>query len=186
MIKNSKFKFQISKRTTDYRFLTTHHGFTLIELLIVMAVIGGLATIFVARFPGSQRRARDTLRKNDLRQYQSGLEVYANRNNGFYPSRTTDVQADTTLCTTDLGLGSGDCSADPRDGDSICTSGLCRYFFRSDGTCALGGPCARNYFLYARLEQPQDTTTPIWFVCSNGESGEVATIPVAGAVCPVP
>lgn len=170
----------------NYKLLVTNHnkGFTLIELLIVMAVIGGLSTIFIARFPGSQRRARDTLRKNDLRQYQAALEVYANRNNGFYPSRTASVQADTTLCAN---LGLTDCSPDPRDNRNVCSGNQqCRYFFRSDGTCAAGSPCATNYFLYARLEQPQAATTPIWFACSNGESGEVASIPVAGVTCPVP
>lgn len=172
--------------TTTYNLLSTiYSGFTLIELLIVIAIMGGLATIFITNFPASQGRARDSLRRNDLKQYQSALEVYANRNNGFYPSRTASVQANTTLCT-DLSLPAGDCAADPRDGLSQCSGSLCRYYYRSDGTCTAGTACGINYFLYARLERPRVVATPYWFVCSNGETGEVASVPLIGVACPVP
>ena len=164
--------------------VNVQQGFTLIELLIVIAVIGGLAAIFLANYPGTQKKARDAIRRNDLRQYQTALELYGNRNNSFYPSRPGNVQADTVLCS-DVDLT--DCLADPKDGQTVCTAGLCRYFFRSDGSCSAGGACAVNYFLYTRLEQPQDASLPYYFVCSNGEAGEVATIPAAGVVtCPVP
>src|SRR3972149_11914612 len=174
------------KNPTSYILHPTSHksgGFTLVELIIVGAVIAGLATIFITNYPGSQRKARDTLRRNDLRQYQAGLEIYANKNNGFYPSQTASVQADTVLCGN---LGIASCAADPKDSQNVCTSGTCRYFYRSNGTCAAGDGCASEYFVYGRLEQPKDNLKPYWFYCSGGKSGEVATPPVVGSTCPVP
>lgn len=180
LVKDSEQKGFLISDLENHKLKLNHAGFTLIELLMVIAIIGGLAAIFITTFPASQRRSRDTLRRNDLRQYQSALEVYANRNNGFYPSRTTSVQADTTLCN-DLGLNN--CAADPEDGNNNCTSGICRYFYRSNGTCAAGNACATNYFLYDRLEQPETVTRPFWFACSDGRVGQRDTVPGSGVSC---
>ncbi len=74
-------------------------GFTLVELLIVIAVLGVLATIGIMTFPAAQKRARDTRRRSDLKQYQTALELYANRNNSFFYDSAGSIQADTSLCT---------------------------------------------------------------------------------------
>lgn len=60
-----------------------HQGFTLIELLVVIAIIGTLAAFAVANFTGAQARARDSQRKNDLKQIQDALQFYYNDNNAF-------------------------------------------------------------------------------------------------------
>jgi len=60
-------------------------GFTLIELLIVIAIIGILAGFLLANFVGVRQRARDGVRKSDLRQIQSALEMYRS-DKGGYPS----------------------------------------------------------------------------------------------------
>jgi len=176
MIKNCKFLYPNSRQ-----------GFTLVELLIVMAVIGGISGIFMTSFPATQKRSRDTARINDLRQYQASLENYTNKNDesfGFYPSRNdTGVQADTALCA-DIGLDN--CAADPKDGQNICTreeSGLCRYFYQSDGSGS-GNVDASIYYLYARLEQPESTGSPYAVVCSNGHSG-VADHLTTNGQCPI-
>lgn len=144
-------------------------GFTMIELLMVMAIMGVLAGLVIVTFPASQKRARDTQRKNNLKQYQTALEVYANKYNGFYPVQATRVRADTTLCTTafpnGLGLAAGTCQGDPKDNTTVCSgSNRCRYYYRSNGPS--------QYVLWGALEQPTAPTAPFFVVCSNGKSGE--------------
>jgi len=59
-------------------------GFTLIELLVVIGIIGILASILFANFVGIRQRARDEVRKHDIGQIQSALEMYK-ADNGKYP-----------------------------------------------------------------------------------------------------
>ena len=51
-------------------------GFTLIELLVAISIIGVLSSFLLANFVGIRQRARDGVRKSDLRQIQSALELY--------------------------------------------------------------------------------------------------------------
>lgn len=158
-------------------------AFTLIELLIVMAVLGSMAGILVVKFPAAQKRTRDAQRKSELKQYQTALESYANINNGFYPIQNISVRADTVLCTSappaGLGLSAGTCARDPKDGTNVCLGapGLCRYFYISSATGASA------YILWARLEQPSDTTRPYFLVCSTGISGHHTAQPL-NSTCP--
>ncbi len=76
-MKNSKFKIQ------NY-----NKGFTLIELLIAMGIIGILASLLLANFIGVRQRARDGVRKSDLRQIQASLELYRS-DKGAYPATLT-------------------------------------------------------------------------------------------------
>lgn len=140
-------------------------GFTLIEFLIVMAVIGVMAGLFIAKFPASQERARDTERRNDIRQYQTGLEAYATRNTGLYPvSGTSDADI---ICPT---LNMVGCSEDPR-----VNKGHETYKYQSDG----GGV---SYVLWARLENDDF----YFVVCSSGDTGELPVpITVNNGVCPL-
>jgi len=156
-------------------------GFTLIELIMVMALIGIMARIFIVTFPASQRRARDTQRKSNLKQFQTALEVFANNYNGFYPVQASQVRADTTLCTTappgGLGFAAGGCQADPKDGTTVCSGGsTCRYYYRSNAAGA-------QYVLWGALEQPKAPASAFFVVCSNGKSGE-GTAPSSSA-CPI-
>ncbi|MDP2672104.1 MAG: type II secretion system protein, partial [Candidatus Daviesbacteria bacterium] len=50
-------------------------GFTLIELLVAIAIIGILSSFLLSNFVGVRQRARDGVRKSDLRQIQSALEL---------------------------------------------------------------------------------------------------------------
>jgi prepilin-type N-terminal cleavage/methylation domain-containing protein len=59
-------------------------GFTLVELLVVITIISILATIGVASFGGSRAASRDALRQADLRNLQSAIEQYKQKN-GLYP-----------------------------------------------------------------------------------------------------
>ena len=51
-------------------------GFTLIELLVAISIIGVLSSFLLANFVGVRQRTRDGVRKSDLRQIQSALELY--------------------------------------------------------------------------------------------------------------
>ena len=59
-------------------------GFTLIEILIVVAIIAILASIVLVGLGPSQQAGRDARRLSDLREVQTGLELYYNQC-GFYP-----------------------------------------------------------------------------------------------------
>ena len=60
-------------------------GFTLIELLVVMAIVGVLSTLALVAISGTQKQARDTKRRNDIKQYSLALENY-NVTNNAYPA----------------------------------------------------------------------------------------------------
>jgi len=52
-------------------------GFTLIELLVVISIIGLLASTVLASLSAARSKARDAIRKTDLREIQAALEMYA-------------------------------------------------------------------------------------------------------------
>jgi prepilin-type N-terminal cleavage/methylation domain-containing protein len=164
--------------------LTTKSGFTLIELIIVMAMIGGLGAIFMTTFPGAQKKSRDAVRKSDIKQFQTALETYANKNNGVYPSSGgSAVQADTTLCATYLGLTSGSCAKDLKDGQTVCSGLTCRYYYITPNCGAAGTACATSYVLWASLENPAAVTSKTFVACSTGKTAE-GTAPT-GSNCPI-
>lgn len=141
-------------------------AFTLIELITVVAILGVLGTLVVIRFTGTQSTARDTRRQSDLRQYQSSLEVYANRSNSLYPTQTAAVNV-TTLCGT---LNLTNCPDDPQ--------GTNRYRYQSTA----GGI---NYVLWARLERPNSAgNIEFYILCSTGAAGRLTTAPTSGN-CPI-
>jgi len=115
-------------------------GFTLIELLIVVAVIGILASVVLVGLGPVQKQGRDARRISDLRQVQSGLELYYNKN-GSYPTGITSWgQLVTTL--TGAGIGISNVPVDPTNNSTYY------YRYASDGT---------SYVLGAQLE---DTNNP--------------------------
>ncbi len=158
------------------------NGFTLIELLVVISIIGILAAMATLSFTSAQRQARDVTRKSDLAQYRTALEMFANKNNGLYPtsSATSVSRIDPkNLCTT-LELGTN-CPADPKTSDSNYY-----YSYITDVAAApLFSAQATQYVLWAKLENV--TTSPTyWVLCSGGKSGVLATgvTPSTGA-CPI-
>lgn len=65
---------------------STQSGFTLIEILVVVAIIGMLSIVVVISLNQARAKGRDAKRKSDMGQVQKALELYANDNNGTYPS----------------------------------------------------------------------------------------------------
>ncbi|MBX4205782.1 type II secretion system GspH family protein [Candidatus Microgenomates bacterium] len=135
-------------------------GFTLIEILVVIAIIGILSTLAIISYTGVQKSARDTQRKSDLKQYQNALEVFSNKNGGFYPSETTagGVSVSSTVCG-DMDLSN--CPSDPRNVEDSTFD----YKYQSNGSNS--GVDATNYVFWSKLEN----TTDYWVVCSDGKVG---------------
>lgn len=142
-------------------------GFTLIELIIVFTILGALASIFTLNFPSAQRRARDTQRRGDIKQYQTSLEVYANKTTAnVYPTGSGALAG---YCAT---LGLSACPDDPKAPPS--------YQYQS-------GASDTRYVVWAQLEQPDEGGNTQYFVsCSTGESGDTSVgIPPASGNCPI-
>ncbi len=143
----------------------TRKAFTLIEMLVVISIIGILAAMAMVSFSSVQKQARDTTRKSDLKQYQTAIESYSNRNNGNYPISGSTVISTGAVCTA---LNIGTCPPDPKNISPL------EYRYRSDGV---------NYVIWGGLESK--TPTVYWVGCSNGKVGERTTAP-ASATCPLP
>lgn len=165
MIINSKIPYRASK------IRNSKFGFTLIELLVVISVIGILASLLLARFGTIEKSGRDARRKSDLNQYRTALEHYSISTNGRYPSFTSIVNAQQSLCTTLQASGQtyiSYCPNDPRfDGTTYY------YRYQSNGS---GSPNidATQYILWADIENGG-----YWYICSSGKIAE--KIPTAGA-----
>lgn len=125
-------------------------GFTLVELLIVVAILGALAGMVLIRFTGGQQAARDSRRQSDIRQYQNAIEIYANANNGVYPTLPANPGNAISLCGSGPLGSSIRCSDDP----TTATSGQ-HYQYSATTT---------RYVLWARLEK----TPNVFYVCSSG------------------
>ncbi len=137
-------------------------GFTIIELLIAIAIIGSLAGIIFVTFPASQKRARDTQRKSDLKQYLASLGAYSNKTGGVYPAPGGTVNL-TSLCTT---VGVSTCPDDPRAPSQ-------HYQYQADNS-------GTRFVLWASLENTSDD----WAACSSGLSGILDSTPIDGD-CPI-
>ena len=78
----------------DLRF-KNNKGFTIIELLVTITIIALLTTIGVTGYQAVSKSGRDALRKSDLEQLRSALEIYKSEN-GSYPTATSVCIADLT------------------------------------------------------------------------------------------
>lgn len=120
-------------------------GFTLIELLIVIALLGGLATILLATInPLDQiRKSTDADRKSDLAQLQKALELYY-EDNGRYPASSADFKL--YIGTTTLAWGASwqpYMASLPKDPNPTQS-----YQYYSPTSSA-----GQSYYIFARLER---------------------------------
>lgn len=147
----------------------TKRGFTLIELLVVVSIIGILAALATVSFTSTQKQARDTQRKSDLKQYQNSIEAFANKNNGLYPAYYTGAATMTGLCSALTGSTTS-CPNDPKYVATDVNSP--RYKYQSDGNTTDFTAKATRYVLWAKLENISNT---YWVVCSTGQSGKITS-----------
>lgn len=73
---------KLSQRTKN-NLLSGRKGFTLIEVLVAATIIGLLSTIGVTGFQAITRSGRDAVRKSDLEQIRSALEIYKSEINSY-------------------------------------------------------------------------------------------------------
>lgn len=66
-------------------------GYTLLELLVVIAIIAIIATVGLVSFSGTQKKARDTKRRGDLRTISNALEQYYSICGNVYPTPPAGV-----------------------------------------------------------------------------------------------
>jgi prepilin-type N-terminal cleavage/methylation domain-containing protein len=132
-------------------------GFTLVELLVSIIILGVLIASGVASFTSTQKKGRDTKRKNDIRQVALSLETYYN-DQGSYPLGHTDGTMIGCKPNSTVHCSWGDIFQADTDGAVYMLdlpqdpSGLQRYYYVStDGT----------YFqIYTRLENLLDADIP--------------------------
>lgn len=132
-------------------------GFTLIELLVVIAIIGLLSTVVLASLDAARANARDSARKQDLRQIQTAFELYYT-DSGQYPGET--------WCDSSKGSGATSCSSisgDDWDESSAIHSALVPDYIQDLPVDPLntggyyynyepGNPAGQNYCIGAALE----------------------------------
>ena len=151
-------------------------GFTLIELLVVIGIIGVLSTLATVALNGARVKARDAVRKSDMNQFGTAMQMYFSDNN-VYP-----VDADTTAAVGDV-CGAAGVIALQGDGqlcggfvlvdangneyfakipqDSVNISPQ-QYFYDDDQSDE------NNYCIEVNLEGTDDADLDDWFICRDG------------------
>jgi len=83
-------------------------GFTLVEMLVVISIIGILSSFAVVSLNSARQKARDALRKGDMAQLRTALNLYFDDNDYQYPiCGTIDPEAEDYGATVGSGAGTG-------------------------------------------------------------------------------
>lgn len=142
-------------------------GFTLIELLVVISIIGILSSFAVVSLSSARNKARDALRKADMTQMRTALNLYFDENINYPTCGTWDDDAadfgattqagsncyNTTLATALTGSAKpflNPMPKDPKNSDNLPATNatyLYRYVSKSDGS---------EFALIYRIEENTD------------------------------
>ena len=142
-------------------------GFTLMELMITVSIIAVLAAVGATTYSQSQKLARDSRRKSDLRSIAVALELYYQKNKRYpcnsapgtyqYSYNTTSNWI-TDNCSPSVALNPTYINQVPVDplnnGNQVMTGVNYSYGYYSE----LQVNCTRgqNYILFALLENKND------------------------------
>lgn len=89
-------------------FLINEQGFSLIELLVVISIIGLLSSLAVVSLNGARQKARDAVRKADMAQLRTALNMYYDDHpTTGYPvcnAKDTDPNAERVICYSGDGV----------------------------------------------------------------------------------
>ena len=147
-------------------------GFTIVELLIVIVVIAILAAITIVAYNGTQQRARDARRDQDVAAIAKALELYY-IDNGKYPSGggstninswwTTSSDASWQTLQTSLSnyINNQPLPKDPSQGAGSAMSGGLSYdyyAFNSTANVCGAGDNQGYLILYKYESQPRKDT----------------------------
>jgi len=80
-------------------------GFTLLELLVVIAIISLLSSAVLASLSGARASARDTRRKQDMRQIERALQAYFNDHNEFPCENSSNCDNNSAKANGEIGEG---------------------------------------------------------------------------------
>lgn len=86
-------------------------GFTLIELLVVIAIIGLLSTLAVVALGSAREKARDSKRLSDIKQVQTGLELYFTDQNKYAAGTNLVLGGGSAKCLDKDGFKASGCAA---------------------------------------------------------------------------
>jgi general secretion pathway protein G len=140
----------------------SYKGFTLIELMVAISVVAVLSTIGLMVYTNSQKLARDTRRKDDLRQIKNALVLYYN-DVKQYPT-ATDMLTSNGGGTWIPVLTTNYIDRLPRDPLNTCTGTIgasvnCYQYGYQTISAAAPCPAANQHFiLVATLENSADPT----------------------------
>ncbi|MBI2039528.1 prepilin-type N-terminal cleavage/methylation domain-containing protein [Candidatus Microgenomates bacterium] len=95
-------------------------GFTLIELLVVTSIIAVILSIGISTYRGAVAKSRDHIRKQDLTNLATALEVYYQKNHQYIPGDGY-CSSDTGTFYSDIApFISSDVPKDPQTQDPYC------------------------------------------------------------------
>ncbi len=143
------------KTIYSLQFARYKKGFTLIELLISITIIGILSALLLTNFVGVRQRSRDGVRKSDLRQIQSALELYRS-DQGGYPTTLYNPTCNSSLKNSPLNNVTY-MQKIPCDPSSSASNPLL-YVYSSDGA---------TYSLTACLENTNDSQKDSTNACGS-------------------
>ena len=86
--------------------LGKHSGFTLIELLVVISIIGILASVVLVSLNSARAKSRDARRIADVKQMQTGLELFFNDCSQYPDGAGGLTTGDSNGCTAPTTFGS--------------------------------------------------------------------------------
>lgn len=145
---------------------TNRKGFTIVELLIVIVVVAILATISVAAYNGVQKRANQSLVKQDFSNIKKKLEFYKIEHGRYPAGEVVDtIQVAKSAYRTDIfnvfytisANGEAYCFAASAKGESggagyrMCSGGAIQEITDMSGAAhhaALPGPTVWSRWLY--------------------------------------
>jgi len=149
-----------------------HKGITLIELMVAVLIVILIATIAMVSLKNSRAKARDAKRVYDLSQYAKALQLYAQENDGTFPSnhgflgsgRSSDVNDALRKYLVNL-------PKDPRD-DGGATYQDYYYYYVAANDCKGDG----TYIVPTIHVQNIETPNPDYHnnPCSDGSSQQYA------------
>jgi len=102
-----------SRQTTSFS-----RGFTLIELLVVISIIGILSSFAIVSLNSARTKARDALRKGDMAQLRTALDLYYDDNDQYPICDELDWDPFDPMFGSDINDGS-DCYNDTATAGNI-------------------------------------------------------------------